>query len=78
MAKVHHLLEMWQGSHNPHATQKDSQAQTKQMTGIGFILVTEEIINASWSFFQQHCAAAFKLSERSPLPPAVSEKDLPG
>ena len=36
------------------------------------------IVRASWSLFQQDGAAAFKWSERSPLPPAVSAKDLPG
>jgi len=35
-------------------------------------------MNASWSNIQHHGAAAFKLSERSPLPPALSAKDLPG
>jgi hypothetical protein len=38
----------------------------------------EEIIKASWSLFQHDGAAAFKLSELSPLPPALSAKDLPG
>jgi hypothetical protein len=38
----------------------------------------EEIVKASWSQFQHDGAAAFKLSERSPLPPALSAKDLPG
>jgi len=38
----------------------------------------EEIVKASWSLFQHDGAAAFKLSERSPLPPALSAKDLPG
>jgi hypothetical protein len=48
------------------------------MTAIGYILDTEEIVKASLSLFQHDCAAAFKLSERSPLPPALSAKDLPG
>ena len=39
---------------------------------------TEEIVKASWSLFQHDGAAAFKLSEISPLPPALSAKDLPG
>jgi len=41
-------------------------------------LDTEEIVKASCSLFQHDCAIAFKLSERSPLPPALSAKDLPG
>jgi len=61
MAKVHDFLEMWQGSQNLRATQKESRAQNKQMTAIGSISDTEEIVNASWSLFQHDGAAAFKL-----------------
>jgi len=78
MAKVHDLLEMWQGSQNLRATQKKSRPQNKQMTAVGYISDTEEILKASWSLFQHDCVAAFKLSERSPLPPPLSAKDLPG
>jgi hypothetical protein len=31
LAKVHDFLEMWQGSQNQCATQKESRAQNKQM-----------------------------------------------
>ena len=78
MAKVHNFLKMWQGSQNIRATQKESRAQNKQMTAVGYVSDTEEIIKAPWSLFQHDGAAAFKLSERSPLPPALSAKDLPG
>jgi len=78
MAKVHDFLEMWQGSQNLRATQKESRAHNKQMTAVGYISDTEEIVKASWSLFQHDGAAAFKLSERLPLPPALSAKDLPG
>jgi len=78
MAKVHDFLEMWQGSHNLRATQKESRAQSKRMTAVGYISDTEESINASWSCFQHDGAAAFTLSQRSPLPPALSAKDLTG
>ena len=37
MAKVHDFLEMWQGSQNLRATQKESGAQNKQMTAVGYI-----------------------------------------
>jgi len=77
MAKVHDFLEMWQGSQNLRATQKESRAQNKQMTAIGYISDTEEIVKASWSLFQHQGATAFKLSERSPLPPTLSAKNLP-
>ena len=77
VAKVHHCLEMCQGSQNLHASQKESRAQNKQMTVIGYISDMEEIFKASWSLFQHDAAAAFKLTERSPLPPALSAKDLP-
>jgi hypothetical protein len=78
MAKVHDFLEMWQGSQNLHATQKESRAQNKQMTAVGYISDTEEIVKASLSLFPHDRAAAFKLSERSLLPPPSSAKDLPG
>jgi len=78
MAKVHDFLEMWQGSNNLRATQKKSSTQNKQMTAVGYISDTAEIVKASWSLFQHDGAAAFKLPERSPLPPALSAKNLPG
>jgi len=78
MAKVHDFLEMWQGSENLRATQKESCAQNKQMTAVGYISDTEEIVKASWSLLQHDGAAAFKLSEKSPLPPALSAKEIPG
>jgi len=78
MAKVHDFLEMWQGSQNLHATQKESCAQKKHMTAAGYISDAEEIVKASQSNFEHDGAAVFKLSERSPLPPALSAKDLPG
>jgi hypothetical protein len=78
MAKVHDILEMWQGSQNLRATQKESRTQNKQKTAVGYISVTEEIVKASWSLFQHDGAAALKLSERSTLPPVLSAKDLPG
>jgi len=78
MAKVHDFSEMWQGSRNQRAAQKDSYAQNKQMTAVGYILDTEEIVKASWSLFQHDGVAAFKLSEISPLPPPRSATDLLG
>jgi len=78
MAKVHDLLEMWQGSQTLRATQKESHAQNKQMTAVVYISDTEEIVKASWLLFHHDGAAALKLSEKSPVPPALSAKDLPG
>ena len=78
MAKVHDFLEMWQGSQNVRATQMESRIQNKQMTAVGYISNTEEIVKASLSLFQHDGAAAFKLSERSLLPPALSAKDVSG
>jgi hypothetical protein len=69
---------MWQGSQTLQATQKEARAQNKQMTAIGYISDTEEIVKASWSNFHHDGVAAFKLLEKSPVPPAVSAKDLPG
>jgi len=78
MTEVHNLWEMWQGGHNLRATQKGSRAQHKHMTAGGFISDTEEIVKAFWSLFEHFGAAAYKLSERSPLPPALSAENLPG
>jgi len=78
MAKVHNVLEMWQGSQNLRATQKESRAENKEMTAVGYISDTEEIVKASWSLSQHDGAAAFRFSEISPLPPHLSAKDLPG
>jgi len=63
MAKVHDFLEMWHGSQNLGATQKESHAQNKQMTTVGYISDTEEIVKASWSLFQHDSAAASRLTE---------------
>jgi len=78
MGKVGNVLDMWQGSQNLSATQKESHSQIKQMNAVGYIPDTEENVKASWSLFQRVRAAAFKLSERSPLPPPLTAKDLPG
>ena len=78
MAKVHDFLEMWQGSQHLRATQKEFRAQHTQITAVGYISDTEEIIKASWSLFPHDGAAAFKLSEKSLVPPALSAKNLPG
>jgi len=78
MANVDDFLEMWQGSQNQCATQKESRAQNKQMTAMGFISDMDEIVKTSWSLFQHDGVAAFKLLESSPLPPALSAKNLPG
>jgi len=78
MVKVHDFLEMWQGNQNLRATQKELRAQSKQMTAVGYISDMEEIVKESWSLLQHDGAAAFKLSERSHIPPGLSAKDLPG
>jgi len=48
------------------------------MPDLGLFSDTEEIVNMSWWNFHHDGAAAFQLSERSPLPPALSPNDLPG
>jgi len=78
MANVHDFWEMWQGSQNLGATQQESHAQNKQMTAVGYISDTEEIVKASRSLSHNDGAAAFQLSEWSPLPPAVTPNNLPG
>ena len=78
MDNFHNLLDLWQGSQNLCATQKGSCTQNMQMTTMGYISDTEEIVKASWSLFQPDGATAFKLSERSPLSPPLPAKDLHG
>jgi len=78
MAKVHNILQMWQGSQNIRVTQEESRAHNKQMTAIRYISDTEDIFKASWSLFQHDRVAAFKLSERSPLPPPLPATNRPG
>jgi len=46
------------------------------MSAVGDMSDTEEIITAQWSIVQHNGVAAFKLWETSPLPLALSEKDL--
>jgi hypothetical protein len=69
---------MCQGSKILRATQKQSPAQNNPMPAVGYISDPGEIIKASWSILQHDGVASFKLAETSPLPPAVSPKDLPG
>jgi hypothetical protein len=78
MAKVHDLLQMWQGSQNLLATLKQSGAQCRPLTAVGYISDTEEMVKVSWAVFEHDGAAAFMLSEISPLPPAWSAKGHPG
>jgi len=48
------------------------------MTAVGYISDTEEIVKALWSHCKQDGLAAFNLSERSPLPPALAAQNVPG
>jgi len=78
MATVYDFLEMWQGSQNPHTAWKQSPTPNKHMAAVGYISDAEEIFKASWLLFQHDGVAAFKFSERSPLPPNWAAKDLHG
>ena len=78
MAKFHDILEMWQGCQTLRATNQESCAQNTQMSAGEYISDTEEIVKASWSLFHHDGAAAFKLSEKLPVLPALSAKNLPG
>jgi hypothetical protein len=48
------------------------------MTAVGYILFTEENVNASWSPYQYDSVAAFTLLENSSVPPALPAKETPG
>ena len=78
IATVHKLIEMWQGGQNLCTTHHKSPAENKQMSAVEYISDMEERVKASWSNFQPDGAAAFKLSERSLLPQALSAKALTG
>jgi hypothetical protein len=47
------------------------------MTAMGHISDMEETVKSCWSAFQHDGAAAFQLTEKSPLPPILSQIDLP-
>jgi hypothetical protein len=49
MANVHDLLEMWQGSQNLHAVDTECCPQNTQISAIGYISDTEEIVKTSSS-----------------------------
>jgi hypothetical protein len=78
MVRVYDMLKMWQGSQHLCAAQKESRAQQKQITVVGYILNTEEIVKASWSLCQYNGVAAFKLSQNITLGSSVVCKELPG
>jgi len=78
MAMNHNFLEIWQCSQTLRATRKESHTQNKQLTAVACISDNEEMLNAFQSNFQHNNVAAFKLSQRPPLGPAFSAKDLPG
>jgi hypothetical protein len=78
MAKFSDFLEIWQGRQNLPATQKESRSHNKQMAAVGYISDTAEIDKAFWSLLQHDGMVAFTLSASSPLPQAVSAKELPG
>jgi hypothetical protein len=78
VAMVYNNLELWQGSQHLNATMTESHAQNTQVTAVGYSANTKEVLKALWSNFQHDGASAFTLSEKSPLPPALSAKDIPG
>jgi hypothetical protein len=78
MDKVHAFLEMWQGSYNLHTIQKESHAQNKQKTAVGFMSDPKHMVNAWRSNSQHDCPTTFKLSEKSSFPPTLSAIHLLG
>jgi len=78
MANDHDFLKMLQGSQNLCATQKESRTHNKEITAVGYISDTEVIVKPSRSNIQHDGPAALKLSERSPVPPSLSAKNLCG
>lgn len=77
MANVQDFLDIQHCHHNQYAIKKESWAENKQITAVGYVSGMEEMLKASCALFQHDGVAEIKLSERSPLRPAVSVKDLP-
>lgn len=77
IANACNISEMWQGHQYQCATLKYSCTQHKKLTAVRYIWDTEGIVNALWSTIHHDGEVKFKLSERWPLPTAVSAKDLP-
>ena len=51
MAKVHDFLKTWQASQNLRATEKESRAQHKQMTTLGYIWTLKRSSKPPGHFF---------------------------
>jgi len=77
MANIHDVLERWQRRQTLRGILQISHAQNHHVTVRGYISDPDENVKASWSNIYHDGAAAFKLSEKSPVPPAWSAKDLP-
>jgi len=78
MAKVDYFFEMWQGSRNFSATQKEFHAENKQITPVEYISDSEEIMKAIWSNFQHISVAAFNLLGWLPMVSALFAQVLHG
>jgi len=75
-AKVQDYLMLWQGSQSLQVTQMESHRQNKQFTAVGYISDTEEIVKPYWSNILLDGVGGFELSAKSPVPAALSAKDL--
>jgi len=78
MAKVHDILEIWEGTQNLRAIPKKSHTENNQIQTIGYISDSKEIVKGSWAHCQHDGAASSQLMDTSHLPPALSQKHLPG
>jgi hypothetical protein len=61
IAKVHHILEMWQSSQKICVTQKNSHAQNNNMTAVAYLSHMEEVLKESWSLVLHLGVAVFTL-----------------
>jgi hypothetical protein len=64
VAKVDDYLKMWQGSNNLCDTQMESNFQIRQMTAVGYISDSKQIVIPSSSNFTHDDVAVMKLSEK--------------
>src|ERR1700749_1030580 len=77
MAKVHDFLDMWDGSQKLRRMQQEARAQNSEMTAMGYISDTDEMVDAGWESFKHDGATAFKVIEQnSGLPTSLPHSEL--
>jgi hypothetical protein len=63
LPEVYDFLHIWHRRGNLQYTKRELFGQTKEMTAIGYISDTEEVVKVPWSIFQTDSAAALNVSQ---------------